>query len=133
MRFLKGIRYPHPPRGHGRGTYYMSDEAMRARRRNLSNSRLRSARESLVIKLLIWQPCFEGGPRPSQRALARQLGVCRSYVSKIQAQSEPGLDALAKGNRVTLDDLYEARRFTATIRELEPALLAPRRSQTAYH
>ena len=124
MRFLKGIHYRHPARGVGRGRYHMSDAARRARRRNLSHSRLRSDRESQVIRLLIWQQCFDSTPRCSQRALARQLGVCPSYVFKIQAQSSRGLDALARENRVTLDDLYEARRFTARLREREPGLLA---------
>src|ERR1700741_1898314 len=54
---------------------HLSDAARRARRHNLSKSRLRSDWEGLVIKLLIWQACFGGGARPSQRALARQLGV----------------------------------------------------------
>jgi hypothetical protein len=66
MRFLKGTHYPHPSRGLGRGRYNMSDAARRARRRNLSKSHLRSDRESLVIKILIWQSCFDDGPRTSQ-------------------------------------------------------------------
>ena len=128
MRFLKGTHYPHPPRGPGRGRYNMSDAARRARRRNLSKSRQRSDRESLVIKILIWQSCFDDGPHPSQRSLARQLGVCPSYISKVQKQSARALDALASGKRVTLDDLDKALRFTARLREQEPGLLAPRRS-----
>jgi hypothetical protein len=124
MRFQKGERYSHPKRGPGRGIYYVSDAARRARRQNLSRSRLRSDCESLVIKLLIWQSCFEGESRPSQRTLARQLGVSPSYVCKIQAQATKGLDALARGNRVTLDDLYETRRFTTKVKALEPWLLA---------
>jgi hypothetical protein len=105
----------------------MSDAARRARRRNLAKSRLRSDRESLVIKILIWQSSFDAGPRPSQRALARQLGVYPSYISKVQKQSARGLDALARTGRVTLDDLDKARRFTARLREQEPGLLATRR------
>jgi hypothetical protein len=124
MRFLKGSRHPHPPRGRGRGRYHMSDAARRARRNNLSKSRLRSDRESLVIKILIWQFCFDGGPRPSQRVLARQLGVWPSYVCKVQKQSARGLDALARTGPVTLYDLNSARRFTARLREQEPGLLA---------
>jgi len=126
MRFLKGVRYPHPPRGLGRRGYHVSDAARQARRRNLSNSRLRSARESHVIKLLIWQSCFEGGPRLSQRALARQLGVYPSYVWKIQRQAEGGLDAVAIETRATFDDLDNARRFTAELRTREPGILPPR-------
>jgi hypothetical protein len=122
MRFLKGTHYPHPPRGPGR--YNMSDAARHARRLNLSKSRLRSERESLIIKILIWQACFDEGPRPSQRSLARQLGVYPSYVSKVQKQSPRGLDALARTGCVTLDDLNKARRFTARLREQEPGLLA---------
>jgi hypothetical protein len=128
MRFLKGTHYPHPRRGPGRGNYYMSDAARRARRYNLSKSRLRSDRESGVIKLLIWQSCFDSGPRPSQRALGRLLGVWPSYVCKIQKQSARGFDALASGNRVTRDDLDKARRFTARLREQEPGMLGTRRN-----
>jgi hypothetical protein len=102
----------------------MSDAARRARRNNLSRSRLRSDWESRVIKLLIRQSCFDDGPRPSQRALARQLGVYPSYVCKVQRQSSTGLDALVSGKRVSLDDLSKARRFTARLREQEPGLLA---------
>ena len=102
----------------------MSDAAWRARRRNLSKSRLRSDRESLVIKILIWQACFDGGPRPSQRTLARQPGVYPPYISKVQKQSARGLGALALAGRVTLDDLNSARPFTARLREQEPGLLA---------
>jgi hypothetical protein len=129
MRFLKGTHYSHPPRGLGRGRYNMSDAARRARRQNLSKSRLRSDRESLVIKLWIWQLCFEGAPRLSQRTLAHQLGVCRSYVCRIQKQSARGLEAPADGTRVTLDDLEDARRFTAKLREQEPNLLAHARTR----
>ena len=125
MRFRKGIHYPHPPRGPGRGHYHMSEAALRARRRNLSKARLRSDRESRIIKLLIWQSCVDSDPRPSQRTLGRQLGVYPSYVCKVQQQSARGLDGLASGQRVTLDDLDEARRFTAKLREQEPGLLAP--------
>jgi hypothetical protein len=132
MRFLKGIHHPHPPRGPGRGRYHMSDAARRARRNNLSRSRLRSEWESQVIKLLIWQSCFVGDARPSQRALARLLGVYPSYVCKVQQQSATGLDALASGNRVTRDDLDKARRFTARLREQEPGLLAPGRSSQIF-
>jgi|SRR5580700_2560770 hypothetical protein len=131
MRFFKGTHYPHPARGLGRGRYYMSDAARHARRRNLSKSRLRSDRESLVIKILIWQSCFDYGPRPSQRSLARQLGVYPSYVCKVQKQSARALDALARGHSVTLDDLDKARRFTARLREQEPGLLARSRNLKA--
>jgi hypothetical protein len=106
----------------------MSDAARRARRQNLSRSRLRSDWEIRVIKILIWQSCFDSGPRPSQRALGRLLGVYPSYVCKIQKQSARSLDALASGNRVTLDDLDKARRFTARLRQQKPGLLAPSRS-----
>jgi hypothetical protein len=123
MRFLKGIHYPHPPRGPGRGLYHLSDAARRARRHNLWKSRLRSDRESLVIKLLIWQSYFDGLPL-SQRSLARRLGVWSSYICKVRKQSEEGLEALTKGRRATFDDLEEARRFTDKIREQESGLLA---------
>jgi hypothetical protein len=127
MRFLKGIHYPHPPRGRARRPYHVSDAARRARRRNLLKSRLRSDRESWVIKLLIWQACFDDGPRPTLRALARILDVWPSYVFKVQKQLERGLDALACGPRVTLDDLDDARHFSAKLRVQEPGLLARRK------
>jgi hypothetical protein len=103
----------------------MSETARRSRRNNLSKSRLRSQRESLIIKILIWQSCFDDGPRPSQRLLAHQLGVYPSYVCKVQKQSVRGLDLLARTPRATLDDLNKARRFTAKLREQEPSVLAP--------
>jgi hypothetical protein len=108
----------------------MSDEALRARRHNLSKARLRSDRESLVMKLLIWQSCFDGGPRLSQRALAGQLGVRHSYVWKVQKQAGNGLEALTKeARRVTLADLERAREFTKKLGEQEPNLLAPARGR----
>jgi|SRR5580693_4008356 hypothetical protein len=85
MRFLKGIRYPHPPRGLGRGCYLVSDAARRARRNNLSRSRLRSDWESRIIKLLIWQSCLDDGPRPSQRLLAVCLASTRPTSAKLRS------------------------------------------------
>ena len=124
MRFRKGVHYPHPSRGPARRPYHVSEAARRARRCNLSKSRLRSDRESAVIKLLIWQTYLDDGPRPTQRALARQLGVWPSYVCKIQKQCDRGLGALASGHRLSLDDLNEGRRFTAKLRSQEPGILA---------
>jgi hypothetical protein len=66
---------------------------------------------------LIWQSLFESGQCTSQRTLARQLQVWPSYICKIQKQKERGLRALASGRRYTLDNLADARRFTARIRE----------------
>jgi len=63
------------------------------------------------MKLLVWQSYFDRY-RPSQRELARQLGVWPSYVCKLQKQSEKGLEALTSGQRATFDDLEQARRFT---------------------
>jgi hypothetical protein len=111
MRFVKGVHYQHPPRGPGRGRYHVSEAARRARRRNLSKSRMRSDSESWIIKLLIWQSSFHSGPRPTQRALARQLGVWPSYVCKVQRQSAEALELLATGQRATLDDLDRAQRL----------------------
>jgi hypothetical protein len=111
----------------------MSEAALRQRRRNLKQTRIRSDRETAIIKRLIWQARFDGGERLSQRALARQLRVWPSYVWKIQqkAQSE-GMDALlANGRRLTLDDLEKARSFTAKLRAQEPGLLAPALDQHA--
>jgi hypothetical protein len=125
MRFRKGFHYPHPPRGPARRPYHVSEAARRARRSNLSRSRLRSDRETAVIKLLIWQASFDDGPHPTQRALARQLRVWPSYVCKVQKQADAALEALNNGQRVALNDLDDARRFTAKLREQEPGLLAP--------
>jgi|SRR6516164_2097095 len=127
MRFQRGVRYPHPPRGPARKRYTMSEAALRQRRRNLKRTRTRSDRETAIIKRLIWQTYFDGGERPSQRALARQLRVSKSYVWKVQqtAVSE-GRDALlANGGRVTLDDLEKARRFTEKVLAEVPDTLAP--------
>ncbi|MGC2852372.1 MAG: hypothetical protein WB556_20480 [Candidatus Acidiferrum sp.] len=126
MRFERGTHYPHPPRGRGRKPYTMSDAALRQRCHNLRRTRLRSDWESLTIKLLIWQSCFESGPRQSQRVIGRQVGVWPSYVCKVQKQAASvGWDTRVQyGRRVTLDDLAEAQRFTARFREQEPGLLA---------
>lgn len=75
-----------------------------------------------MIKLLIWQAFFSDS-HPTQREIARQLGVCPSYVCKVQKQGERGLDFLASEQRVTLDDLDKARRFTAEVRNHDPGLL----------
>jgi hypothetical protein len=127
MRFQRGLHYPHPPRGPARKPYRMSEAALRQRRRNLKRTRIRSDRETAIIKRLIWQACSDCGERPSQRALARQLGVWPSYISKVQRKVQgEGMDALlANGGRVTLHDLEEARSFTAKLRAQEPGLLAP--------
>jgi len=126
MRFSKGVHYSHPPRGPGRRQYDMTDAAPRARRCNLSKARKRSEVESLIIKRLIWQSCFGGGQRPSQRALARQLGVWPSYIHKVlrKAKTE-GMEALHRHGRVTLADLDEARQFIAKLGKQEPGLLVP--------
>jgi hypothetical protein len=134
MRFQRGIHYPHPPRGPGHKPYTMSDAARRQRCRNLRRTRIRSDRESLTIKLLIWQSYSDSGPRPSQRALGRQLGVWPSYICEVQKQAANlGWDARVQhGRRVTLDDLADAQRFTARFREQEPGLLAPAPSRRLY-
>ena len=106
----------------------MSEAALRQRRRNLKRTRIRSDRETAIIKRLIWQACFDGGEHRSQRALARQLRVWPSYVWKVQRKAlSEGLDALLAngGRRFTLDDLKKARSFTAKLRAQEPGLLAP--------
>jgi hypothetical protein len=129
MRFRKGIHYEHPPRGRARKPYTMSEAARRQRCRNLRRTRIRSDRETAIIKRLIWQFCFSGAPARSQRTEARELGVRRSYVHKVQEQGHSvGTDVLANARRVTLNDLIEARRFTERIRE--EGLLRPRPSKT---
>jgi len=140
MGFAPGVHYPHPPRGKARHPYRVTAPALTARRRNLRlakskgrANRLRSERESRIIKLLIWLSCFPelagGSPSPSQRALARQLGVWPSYVCKVARQAHAaGWEALvAEGRPVTRDHLAEARRSIANLREIEPGLLAPPR------
>jgi hypothetical protein len=62
---------------------------------------------------------FDEGQRPSQRYLAQLLGVWPSYVCKVQKQSERALYALTNGQRATLADLYDARRFTGKLKEQE--------------
>jgi hypothetical protein len=105
----------------------MSDKAMRARRDNLRSTRLRSDSESRVIKLHIWQWLYKDEPRPSQRALARQLGVWRSYVYKVsRTAGSEGMDALLRHGRVTLAELEKARQFTAKLRD-EAGLISPAR------
>jgi hypothetical protein len=122
MRFVKGNHYPHPGRGPGRGAYYVSEAARRARRNNLSKSRHRSEREGKIIKLLIWQSYFDGGLQ--QRSLAHLLVSHRPTSARFQKQSAEGLSSLAGAQRVDLDDLESARHFTARLREQEPGLLA---------
>lgn len=125
MRFQRGIHYPHPPRGPGRKQYTVSPEALLQRRNNLRRTRIRSDRETAIIKRLIWQQCFDSGPHPSQRVLGRQLGVRCSYIHKVQKQAHSeGMDAILREGRVILADLERARQFTAKIREMEPGLLA---------
>src|SRR5262249_27455120 len=135
MRFQRGIHYPHPARGPARKPYGMSEAALRQRRRNLGRTRKRSDRETAVIKRLIWQAYFEGGKRPSQRALARQFHVWPSYVWKVQRRAlSEGKDVLlANCGRFTLDDLEKARCFTAKLRAQEPGLLAPALEERATH
>jgi hypothetical protein len=134
MRFQRGTHYQHPPRGPGRKPYTMTETALRQRRHNLKRTRMRSDRESLIIKLLTWQAFFGEQPKPSQRALARELGVWPSYVCKVQKQAASmGWEARVQyGRRVTLDDLADAQRFTARIREQEASLLAPAPTRRLY-
>jgi hypothetical protein len=112
----------------------MSDAALRQRRRNLRRTRIRSDRESLIIKLRTWQAFFGEEPKPSQRALACELGVWPSYVCKVQKQATiMGWDVrIQHGRRVTLDDLEQARQFTAKLREQEPSLLLPAPTRRLY-
>lgn len=96
---------------------------------NLKRTRLRSDRESLTIKLFIWQSCVGDEPKSSQRALAHRLGVRRSYVWKVRKQAtSAGWGArIQHGQRVTLDDLAKAQGFTAKLREEGILAPAPRR------
>lgn len=112
----------------------MSPSALRSRRRNIAKvKRLRSDRETAIIKRLIWQSCFDSAPRPSQRALARELCVWPSYVCKVERKAlSEGMDALVHRQRVTASDRDEAGRFTTRIREQEPGLLAPATPRRLY-
>ena len=132
MRFEKGVYYSHPPRGPGRRPYHVSEAARRARRLNLSKTRTRSSPEIQTIKLWIWQDTFGDGPHLSQRELARQLGVSRSYIHKVQHQGAEAIDALTRGPRVTMDDLAAAQRFSAKLREQEPNSLRAVRDSLDY-
>ncbi len=104
-----------------------------ASRRNLGNARnsgriklRRLLSETGIIKLLIWQAYFSDDPRPSQRALARQLRVSQPYVCKVMREAHPvGWDALARGEHATFEELEQARRVTARVREREPDLFTP--------
>lgn len=130
MRFLKGIHHPHPPRGPARKAYRMSEAALSQRHRNLDKARAagkvkvwRGRDESLITKHLIWQSVFGPEPKPSERALARELEVWPSYVHKIKRKAlREGTPP--DGKRFTLNDLYEARRMTARVREKESHLFA---------
>jgi hypothetical protein len=125
MRFRKGVHYEHPPRGRARKPYTVSEAARRQRCRNLRRTRIRSDRETAIIKRLIWQACFGPEPRPSQRALAQQFGVWWSYVAKMMgAAMSEGMRSSLQYGYVTVADLADAQRFTAKLRAQEPGLLA---------
>lgn len=82
--------------------------------------------ETALIKLLIWQSYWDTEPRPSQRTLARTLGVSQPYVCKIMRKAIPvGFDKLARNGRPTLQELEQARGVTARMRERAPALFTP--------
>ena len=135
MGFQKGIHYPHPPRGPARKPYTMSPKALRARRRNLDEARNRGRiklwrghGETQTIKLIIWQSWWDDSePRLSQRAAADKLRVWPSYVCKVQKKAATkGMAALTRvGRRITFDDLAEAQRVSARMRERAPELFAP--------
>jgi len=127
MTFQRGMHHPHPPRGPARKPYRMSEAALRQRRRNLKRTRIRSDRETAIIKRLIWQACFDCGERLSQRALARQLGVQPSYVCKVRRKAlSEGMDSLlGNAGPVSLDDLASAKHFTEKLRAEAPDILAP--------
>lgn len=102
-RFQPSIGYQgtRRPRGPGRGRYHMSPDAVHARRENLKAAlasgalRRRCGDESRTMKLLVSQTHHDPEPRPTQRALARQLGVSQPYVCKVQKRAaSEGMDAL---------------------------------------
>ena len=104
-----------------------------ASRRNLENARQRGCvklyrghDESQIIKLLVWQAWFDDEPRPSQRALARQLGVSQPYICKVMRKAHPvGWDALTRNGRTTFEELEQVRRVSARMRERAPGLFTP--------
>jgi hypothetical protein len=86
----------------------------------------RGREETALIKLLIWQSCFDSAPRPSQRALAHSLCVSQPYVCKVMRKAHAvGWDALTRHGRTTFEELEQVRRVTARMRERVPALFAP--------
>jgi len=64
---------------------------------------------------------------PVAAQLARTLGVSPFYVWKVVRKAATvGMDVIVKyGKRITLNNLAEARRFTAKLRQQEPDLFAP--------
>jgi transcriptional regulator with XRE-family HTH domain len=104
-------------------------------RRNLERARHarsrqqpRSTEETLIIKLLIWQSVVEPRRRPTQRELARQLGISQPYVQKIARRfATQGMQAMLANPRVTFEDLEVAReRRFATRARLSPPRAAGR-------
>jgi hypothetical protein len=91
----------------------------------------RGREETAVIKLLIWQSCFEGAPRPSQRALARKLRVSQPYVFKVMRKAIPeGFQELAKNGPLSMDDLEQARKASTRLREAGMIAPEPQRKVT---
>ena len=79
----------------------------KASRRNLAKvKRPRSTSASVTIKLLIWQSEVESSPKPTQRQLARQLGVSQPYVCKTAKRcgTEGMPTMLANPEPVTFED-----------------------------
>src|SRR5215472_14671635 len=83
-----------------------------ASRRNLAKvRRLRSAQESLIVKRFVWQWVLQTGPKPTQRQLARELGVRQTYVREVAGRwGKEGMPVmLGNPQRVTFEDLAKAR------------------------
>jgi hypothetical protein len=89
----------------------------------MAQSLYRGRDETAVIKYLIWQSRFDDEPHLSKRALAQQLGVSQAYICKVMRKTHPdGWDALIKNGRITFEELGQARRATARMRERAPSL-----------
>lgn len=123
MRFQKGVRRSHPPRGPARHPYRMSE---RARKQRLANLKVwRSRDESVIILSLIRREYSKPNPR-SLRVIARELGVSPSYVWRIRKQTAVCLSP-DSSQHYALDKLAEARRTTAKMQAKYPNLYASKR------
>jgi hypothetical protein len=77
--------------------------------------RFRSARESFVIRRLVWQWLGYGGPKWPARALGRRVGVSHAYIQKLAREfaGDPSkIGRMAQGSIATFDELSRAQEET---------------------